>query len=379
MTQNTAIICETNPFHRGHKYLLDTVKAQNSGIVTAVMSGNFVQRGIPAVLDKYKRAEILLSAGADLVAELPYPWCAAGGEAFAAGGIAVAAGLGADTLAFGSETGDAAMLTECAVWLDSPECRERMLAREKADPQMGAAAIHEALAGEAGYVLSPNDKLAVWYLRQIRAQNIRIMPMVVKRLPHSETVISASGIRRKLAENEDITPFVPGETAVFYRDAVFTKTERFAELAWTYFRLFAPESPAENGEQSGLYQRLVKTASGSCCGTDFFAEAATKKYTDARIRRTALFAMTGAPLPEHIGLPGYTVLLAAGERGRAYLKERRKTAAFPIITKPADLEKLPEETQVQYRWQTQADRLYTMCMDPAAEADLFLRAKPVIR
>ena len=71
MTSNTAIICETNPFHRGHKYLFDTVKAGNSGICTAVMSGNFVQRGIPAVLDKYKRAEILLENGADLVVELP--------------------------------------------------------------------------------------------------------------------------------------------------------------------------------------------------------------------------------------------------------------------------------------------------------------------
>jgi len=377
MTQNTAIICETNPCHRGHRYLFDTVKAQNSGICTAVMSGNFVQRGIPAVLDKYARAQILLENGADLVVELPYPWCAAGGEAFAAGGIAVAAGIGADTLTFGSETGDMDALSRCAEWLDLPETRELMLAREKADPETGAAVLHDILTKEAGYTLSPNDKLAVWYLRQIRAQNKNILPRAVKRMPHSETVISATKIRRKLAEGEDITPYVPAEAAERYRNAVFTDTKRFTELVWTYFRLFAPEKP-DNGEKSGLYQRMLKTAGRCTDGENFFRETATKKYTDARVCRTALFAMTNTPEPDTLGLPGYTVLLGANEAGRAYLKERRKIQEFPIVTKPADREKLPEAVREQYYWLENADRLYTMCTEPVGEADRFLRMKPAI-
>ena len=377
MTQNTAIICETNPCHRGHRYLFDTVKAKNSGICTAVMSGNFVQRGLPAVLDKYTRAQILLENGADLVVELPYPWCAAGGEAFAAGGIAVAAGMGADRLCFGSETGDMDMLTRCAAWLDLPETGEWIQQREKAEPETGAAALYDMLAKEAGYTLAPNDKLAVWYLRQIRAQNSSILPQAVRRMPHSETVVSASKIRQKLAEGEDIAPFVPAEAAERYRDARFTDAKRFDTLAWIYFRLFAPEKP-DNGEKSGLYRRMLKTAGVCTAGETFFREAATKKYTDARVRRTALFAMTDTPEPDTLGLPGYTVLLGANEAGRAYLKERRKTQAFPIVTKPADREKLPEPARAQYHWLERADRLYTMCMDPAGEADRFLRMKPAI-
>lgn len=377
MTPNTAIICETNPFHRGHKYLFDTVRAENSGIITAVMSGNFVQRGYPAVLDKYTRARILLENGADLVVELPYPWCAAGGEAFAAGGIAIAAGLGNDRLAFGSETGDSTMLDTCANWLDSAEYREKMLAAEKSDPETGAAVLHDRLTREAGFQLAPNDKLAVWYLRQIRQQKCSMIPTPLKRTPHTETVISASKIREKLFSGEDITPNVPEEVSEFYRGTAFTEPSRFAQLAWIYFRLFAPEIP-ENGEKSGLYRRMLKTA-GSCSdGEAFFREAATKKYTDARVRRTALFAITSVPEPDTLGLPAYTVLLAASEKGRAYLKKRRKNADFPIVTKPADREKLPEEAQKQYAWLERADRLYTMCTDPVKNADFFLCKYPAV-
>lgn len=378
MTQNTAIICETNPFHRGHKYLFESVRAKNSGICTAVMSGNFVQRGITAVLDKYTRARILLENGADLVVELPYPWCAAGGEAFAAAGVAVAAGMGTGVLAFGSETGEGDMLSRCAGWLDTEECRERMLAMERKDPEMGAAVLHDILAREAGFTLAPNDKLAVWYLRQIRKQKSGIIPAPVKRIPHTETVISATGIRQKLADGEDITPYVPDETAETYRNASFIDRKRFSELAWTYFRLFAPDEP-ENGEKSGLYRRLLKTAGESTDGETFFRNAATRKYTDARVRRTALFAMTGTPEPDTLGLPGYTVLLGATEAGRSYLKERRKTQEFPIVTKPADRDKLPEDVREQYQWLEKADRLYTMCMDPVGKADRFVRMHPAIQ
>ncbi|MBQ8400729.1 MAG: nucleotidyltransferase family protein, partial [Clostridia bacterium] len=80
-----------------------------------------------------------------------------------------------------------------------------------------------------------------------------------------------------------------------------------------------------------------------------------------------------------LGLPGYTVLLGATEAGRAYLKELRKTQAFPIITKPADREKLPEPVREQYRWLERADRLYTMCTEPAGTADRFMRMHPAIK
>jgi len=378
MTQNTAIICETNPFHNGHNSLFAKVKQEFGGIITAVMSGNFVQRGLPAVYDKYFRASVLLQHGADLVVELPYPWCAAGGEAFAAGGVAVAVGMGADNLAFGSETGEIQMLTDCASFLDREDTGMQIREMEKNEPEAGAAMLYDRLCKEAGFVLGANDKLAVWYLRQIEAQKAGLFPVPCKRVPYGEGVASASMLRQMLDRGENLDPYVPSAAAASYTGCRHVSAAKFEELAWTYFRLFAPDTPRDYGEKSGLYRRLCKEAGGCTDPASFFASAATKKYTDARIRRTCLLAMTETPIPKGNVLPQYTVLLAAGEKGRQYLSRRRRHSDFPVVTKPADVEKLSSEAAEQYAWQIRADRLYTMCMEPTADSDLFLRSHPVI-
>lgn len=383
MTQNTAIICETNPFHRGHKYLFEQVRSlspqqqPNCGICIAIMSGNFVQRGIPAVLDKYTRAAVLLQNGADLVVELPYPWCAAGGEAFAAGGVAVATGLRADVLSFGSESGDLSLLQSCATLLEGAAYTEKMRLWEQEEPGIGAAVLHERLLLEHGITLSPNDKLAVWYLRQIMAQQSRLLPQAIHRTPHTDTVISATRLRQLLQAGADITPYVPEKTAVFYRNETFTDAKRFYNIAWLYFRQFATDAVLQ-GDKSGLTRRLQKVAQDSESGEDFFQKAATKKYTDARVRRTALLAMTDTPSPDTIGLPRYTTLLGMNERGQAYLHTLRKEAGIAILTKPAHEQKLPPDAQVQYQWQKRADRLYTLCHTPVEAGDTYLRRSPIM-
>lgn len=377
MTQNTAIICETNPFHKGHRFLFDQVRTQNEGILIAIMSGNFCQRGLPTVLDKYTRAAILLENGADLVCELPYPWCAAGGEAFAAGGVAVAKGLGADTLAFGSESGELATLQDCATLLDGAEYGEKMRQWEREEPGIGAAVLHERLLGEQGITLSPNDKLAVWYLRQIQSQQADMLPQCIQRTPHTDTVVSATKIRQYLSEGRDITPYVPENVAERYQAETFTTPDRFYELAWLYFRIFTKETDLQ-ADKSGLIGRMKKAALESTSAEQFFAKAATKKYTDARVRRTALLAMTDTPSPDTIGVPGYTTLLGMNDRGRAYLNSIRKTATIPILTKPAHQAKLPPEHQAQYQWQERADRLYTLCRTPTVDGQYYMRQKPII-
>ena len=102
----TGIICEFNPFHKGHQYLLRRAREHGAETVVCAMSGNFVQRGDFAVADKFARAEMAVRCGADLVLELPTPWAMAGAETFARGGVELLAKAGCDTLAFGSECGD---------------------------------------------------------------------------------------------------------------------------------------------------------------------------------------------------------------------------------------------------------------------------------
>ena len=113
MLRTTAVICEINPIHPGHRHLL-RLAGSGGETVISVMSGHFTQRGSPALFDKYARAEAAVRCGADLVLELPYPWCASGAEDFARGGCAVAAGVGAASLTFGSETADLSMLARGA-------------------------------------------------------------------------------------------------------------------------------------------------------------------------------------------------------------------------------------------------------------------------
>ena len=115
------IICECNPFHRGHQYLIERAKASGADTVVALMSGYFVQRGEPAVASPFLRAEALLRCGADLVLELPFPYAAASAEYFADAGVDILERLGVDELWFGSECGDLRMLRNVSELTESEE------------------------------------------------------------------------------------------------------------------------------------------------------------------------------------------------------------------------------------------------------------------
>lgn len=374
MYKNTAVICETNPFHNGHACVFRKAK-ENSGIVTAVMSGNFVQRGIPAVWDKYTRAAILLENGADIVVELPYPWCVGSVEAFSLGGVAVAVELGCDRLLFGSESGDTTMLREAAEWLETEEERFRAYAAEH--PDTGVAVLYDKLVAEGGFTLSANDKLGVWYLRWLTAFRAPVAYEAVKRMPAGEDVTSASTLREYLVEGKDCAPYVPASTTAVLRDTAVTFPERFYDIAHLYFRLFAGDTACAEGE-GGLWERLKKMAHTAGNGNEFFTRSATKKYTDARIRRAALFGMTGVHETILKSRPLYTILLAAGEKGREWLRDFVPSENFTILTKPADHNKMNPAAAEQISLLHKADSLYSACMNPPAAGDFFLKKHPVI-
>ena len=117
----SGVICEFNPFHSGHAYLLSRMRelVGEDGCVVSVMSGRFVQRGEAAFADPYLRAETALAGGADLVVELPFPWSAGSAEHFAAAGVEVLTKLGVDSLVFGSERGDLTLLSAAAEAVDT--------------------------------------------------------------------------------------------------------------------------------------------------------------------------------------------------------------------------------------------------------------------
>lgn len=218
----TAIISEYNPLHKGHLHHIETARKEtNADYVIAIMSGNFVQRGTPAIQDKYARAEAALKSGADLVLELPVMYATASAEYFALGGVALANTLGCVThLSFGSEYGQADKFMETAkLLLTEPEEMKLPLKEALKDglsyPAARAYAVKVSHPELADILEQPNNILGVEYCKALLKLKSNIIPHTIKRQGqdyHSETTdegfASATGIRKLLGtdcENNQTT------------------------------------------------------------------------------------------------------------------------------------------------------------------------------
>ena len=179
------IICEFNPLHSGHAYLMAQLRQHGADAVVCAMSGNFVQRGEPALVNKLSRGEMAVDCGADLVLELPTPWAMATAETFAKGGVQLLAMAGCTHIGFGSECGDAALLQGVADTLLSPDLQADIRTELAAGVTYAAArqkAVEARLGASASVLRQPNDTLAVEYLKAYRRLEVDITPIVVRRV-----------------------------------------------------------------------------------------------------------------------------------------------------------------------------------------------------
>ena len=188
------IICEFNPLHKGHAWMMEEVRRQGAEAIVCAMSGNFVQRGEAAVADKLARAEMAVRCGADLVLELPTPWAAATAEQFARGGVELLHKTGVVTdLAFGSECGDAAALQRLAAALDSESYEENLRALLRSGESFAVCRQKAAAltAGEeaAALLASPNNNLGIEYCRALRRAGAEMGVITVPRLGAHACVI----------------------------------------------------------------------------------------------------------------------------------------------------------------------------------------------
>ncbi len=391
--KTSAVICEFNPLHHGHMHILDEMR-KGADCMIAIMSGNFVQRAIPAVLDKYERAHLAILAGADLVVELAFAWCAASAEYFAKAGTAIAESLSADTLSFGVGTDDPARLFQASEAFLDPDLQEKIRRQTTGeDISRGIASIREdclkSKSGDefSGILQSPNDILAIEYLLQIRKNGYRITPQTVARLTSeaNSDFMSATVIREKIRSGafDEIRRSVP--TLVF--DALMNAAENrsladadiLTRTAFAALRadLSPFDTPVAEGE-GGLFRRIYHAAQKAKTPTEMLALAATKKYTNARIRRVLLYYLLKITPQILRDTPRVTTVLAANETGCAYLSSVRKTTPLLVLTKPAAYRDLPSDLQAQYTLTLNADRLYTLCVPCGREADYFVRQSPRI-
>lgn len=407
---SSGVICEFNPFHGGHAYLLSRSRelVGDEGCVVCLMSGRFVQRGETAMADPYLRAQMALAGGADLVLELPFPWSSGSAEFFASAGVSALSRLGVEHLVFGSESGDLSLLTAAAEAINTSAFRETYA--EFCRAGMGTAAAYtEALKRVCPVELpadfpSSNELLGIAYLCALKQYEATadhaLTPYTVPRLgaDYREDTLSpgcfpsATALRAVIREAACdpvalaaiLEGTMPQDSLNVLLRAVSTEeaplsNQRLLAFYHTFYRIRSPEDFENCAEMGGgLANHICRRARETATPDEFFTYLRTKQYTDARLRRALLFGALGVTDRDLKTPPGYTTLLAANPKGCAFLKEWRQTSKdnplyFPVVTKPADA---PEGRQRELS--EQADALFTLCYPTPREAGELVRRSPII-
>ena len=393
--KTVGIICECNPYHGGHEYLMQQSRASGADAIICVMSGNFVQRGEAAVLSPHARAEILVSSGADAVVELPFPYAASSAEFFGRAGVEILERLGVDEVWFGSETGDLNVLSRYAEVADS-EAFQTAYA-QATEGEGGTASAYFSLlakmANDENAACAPNDILAISYLRAIRKLGANIRPVTIKREGsgyHEKDLImgafpSATALRLAWEENEieAIMPYLPGVCGEVSRREGRAKTApatlKHAERLVLGMLSLTPQKELEGyaGLSGGLAGRICDAAKKAATLDEFWALCATKKYPDARICRGVLSALLRVTEADWRAKVSYVRLLAANETGRAFLSSVRRKSDLCVLTRQTNLPDTPEAAR-QFELESASAALYSKCLPKSTAADEQLRRPPVI-
>ncbi|MDE6550792.1 MAG: nucleotidyltransferase family protein [Clostridia bacterium] len=291
----TAVICEFNPFHNGHKKLLDCAKKMQGSKLITVMSGDVVQRGLLPVIDKYTRAKHATVAGSDITIELPPQYACAPAEIFAIGGVSYAVAAGADCIAFGSESGDIDELYAAAEITDDDNDALNAAIKENLKCGMSHPSARREALKQCGYVKaadtldSPNNLLAIEYIKAIKRICPAMQCISVKREggAHGDTEIcgdicSSSAIRKALGERLPPMQCVP---PYVYDD--LKKYKNSDDRLYAIIKYNIATKPIKDicGMAEGLDVKIQSEAAKSNSIEELIDAVKSKRYTHARIRR----------------------------------------------------------------------------------------------
>lgn len=332
------IICEYNPFHLGHEKQIRAIRRQFGPETTIVcaMSGNFVQRGSPAILDKSIRAEIAIRSGADLVVELPVTTALSSAEGFAAGGVRILSKL-CDTLCFGAETGssESLMATARALLGESfPSLLRSFLEEGLSFPAARQNAL-EAMGLDAALLSSPNDILGVEYCKAILSQNspMDIFPIRRQGSYHAETADaenpSATALRKMLLNGEDTATYMPQVASVLLQNAPLHAVFG-AEKAILYRLRTMSDADFEAlpyGSE-GLWRKLMHASRRENSLEEILSCVKSKRYTRSRLDRMVMCAFLGITSENLSKEVPYARVLAFNDKGRDLLSRVKKQGFF---------------------------------------------------
>ena len=334
----SGIICEYNPIHRGHQKQIDFLRNRGDQVV-CLMSGNFVQRGHPAIYEKTARARAAVACGADLVLELPIPYALSSAEGFAAGGVQILSKL-CDNLCFGAENADASPLMDTARKLLSPEFSQNLrqhLDKGLSFPAARAAALAEMGANTA-LVETPNNILAVEYCKAIAAQGSPLQPLPIQRdgsyhdLQADFENPSATALRLLIQNEESWEGYLSRAAYEVLSPAAIHTLQAGEKAILSRLRTMSDaEFEALPYGSEGLWRKLMHACREKTDLEGIIAATKSKRYTRTRIDRMILCAFLGLTAQDLAVPVPYCRVLAFNNTGRQILSRERESGFFVNI------------------------------------------------
>ncbi|MGM0886556.1 MAG: nucleotidyltransferase [Bacillota bacterium] len=367
------LVVEYNPFHNGHVlHARESREKTGADVVVAVMSGPFLQRGEPAIVSKWTRAEMALNGGIDLVIELPYAFATQKAEIFAKGSIALLESLGCDSFCFGSEDGKIEpfiiahrILSENSAAFDA--AIKSAMDAGNSYPASAAQAYRSIIHGDAALDLTkPNNILGKEYVSAALSNGYSIRPYTIQRVAagYHETklskdpIASATGIRKAIHEHQElhsVSSYVPQAT-MSGLEQYLTRYHALHdwEMYWSMLKYRILSSSLTELEgiyevEEGIEHRMKEMANQSSSFSGFMAALKTKRYTWTRLQRMCVHILTHTFKEQviHNDQPAYIRLLGMNGRGQEYLHSVKKGLPLPLISKLSSYRKQDIDTDLR--------------------------------
>ena len=359
--ESVGIIAEYNPFHNGHLYHINKIKEKyKDHVIVLVMTGNFTERGDVSIIDKWKRTEIALKAGCDLVIELPFPFATQSADYFSYGAITLLEKLKVNKIVFGSESDNIATLNLIAkTQIDNPDFDKLVKIYSKFGenyPTAISKAIKD-LTNES--IKTPNDLLGVSYLKTILKNNYNIVPETIKRTNnyHDEdingTISAATAIRKALKENEDISNQVP-KYSIEYLNNLHYIDDYFPYLK--YKIITENDLSIYNMVDEGIDKLLKKNIIKATSYDELINSIKSKRYTYNKLSRMLLHILCNFTKEKKNQFEkiSYIRILGLNKKGSSYLNSIKKELDIPLISK------ISKEKDPMLEFEIETTKIYSL-------------------
>ncbi len=347
------IICEYNPLHNGHIYHIEQVKKlfPNKTIIL-VLNGYFLERGEVSILSKENKTLLALIYGVDLVVELPFIFGSQSADIFADAAIKILGYLKCSYLVFGSESNDIEALNKAATLQETKEYNEKVQELLKTGLNYPTA-LAQALDIEAN-VFNPNDLLGISYIKAIKNNNLNITPLTIKRTSdyHStdetDNIISASNIRFKLKQKENIAKYLPRKALKLIEDISLEDLFPYLKYKILTDSDLSKYLTVDEGIENRLKEKILVSKSVA----ELIMNIKTKRYTYNKISRMLVHILTGVPKEiNKLASIEYIKILGFNKKGRAYLHALKDDLEISLVPIPNSL---------QYKYELTAAQVYSL-------------------